>query len=83
MAVYESGLAAMQGEQMYDLYMAFLTEQLDKLAPAAGDSRITLPKLKGRSKQLAKALLEVRTALGCCCHHTNLLLYQVSLMLLS
>ncbi|EIE27370.1 hypothetical protein COCSUDRAFT_11398 [Coccomyxa subellipsoidea C-169] len=63
-AVYESGLAATQGEQMYDLYMAFLTEHLDKLAPAGGDSRISLPKLKGRSKELAKALLEKAASEG-------------------
>lgn len=59
-ATYERGLAATQGEQMYDLYRAFLTEQLDKMGPAGGNSDAPLPKLKGRPKQLAKALLEVR-----------------------
>ncbi|CAL8463055.1 g2589 [Coccomyxa elongata] len=58
-ATFERALAATQGPQMYDLYRAFLTEQLGKIAASEGGRDGAPPKLKGRSKQLAKALLEV------------------------
>lgn len=65
-ATYECALAGTQGPQMYDLYRTFLTEQLDKLAAFEGVRDGAPPKLKGRSKQLAKALLEVRSN-NCSC----------------
>lgn len=59
MATYERALAATEGPEVYDRYLAFLTEQLNKEMPLeVGDGGV-LPKLKGRPKQLAKAVLEV------------------------
>ncbi len=60
-ATYERALAATQGPQMYDLYRAFLTEQLGKRGASEGCQEGAPPKLKSRSKKLAKALLEVRS----------------------
>jgi len=58
-ATYQRALEATEGPEMYDRYLAFLTEQLNKEVPLEGGNGGVLPKLKGRPKQLAKAVLEV------------------------
>ena len=60
-AVYQEGVEATEGPLMYDLYLAFLREQLEASLEACGvDPEGHLGKLKGQAKSLAKQILQVR-----------------------
>ena len=60
-AVYREGVAATEGLLMYELYVAFLREQLEASLEASGaDLEGHLAKLKGQAKSLAKQILRVR-----------------------
>ena len=66
-AIYKEGVAATEGPLMYDLYLAFLREQLEASLEASGvDPEGHLGKLKGQAKTLAKHVLQVEL-LQCPC----------------
>lgn len=64
-AVYEQALAATVGPQMFDLYLAFLNEQLKEILPEDEQQQEggSVLKLRGEAKQLAKQILQARLLL--------------------
>ena len=61
-AVYQEGVAATGGPLMYDLYLAFLREQLEAYLQASRVDPEDHPgKLRGHAKTLAKQILQVNS----------------------
>lgn len=79
-AVYREGLAATGGPLMYDLYLAFLREQLEASLEASGvapDGH--LGKLKGHAKALAKQIMQVRLLSSSCIGCTAVMCSRLTL----